>query len=464
MKKLTLALLLGASCFSTQVVAAETDGDLIAKGEYLAQASDCTACHTEEHGKKFAGGKVIHSPVGDIIATNITPSKSAGIGNYTEEQFADAVRLGKAADGSYLYPAMPYTAYARFTDEDIHALYAYFMNKVQPVDQVNPETSLAFPMNLRFSMAFWNALFLDEKPYEPDTSKSDSWNRGRYLADGPAHCSTCHTPRGFLMQERGDDYLAGSQVGPWYAPNITSDKEHGIGSWSHDEIKQYLKTGRVEGKAQAAGSMAEAITNSFQYLSDSDLEALTDYIQSVPARATADQAERLAQGKAGNQLSEFRGKPYNSETEAPGARLYSGNCASCHGYNGQGTEDQYYPSLYHNTATGETNPSNLIATILYGVDRDTQTDGHVFMPPFGDAVNAVTQLSNQEVADLSNYILAQYGRGDVSVSAEDVAVIRQGGAPSPLLMFAQVGIAVGAVVVLLLIGFYWRRCRRCKRD
>ncbi|SEG76265.1 cytochrome c [Marinobacterium lutimaris] len=463
MKKLTASLIFGASVLLSPLAmaAASDDPAVIAKGEYLAEASDCTACHTQEHGgKPFAGGKAIHSPVGEIFATNITPSKQFGIGNYSEEQFANALRNGVAADGSRLYPAMPYTAYAKLTDEDIHALYSYFMHGVEPVDNPTSETVLPFPMNLRFSMAIWNTLFHDNKPHEDDPSKSAEWNRGRYLAEGPTHCSTCHTPRGFMMQELGDQNLAGAQVGPWYAPNITPDDVSGIGSWSKAELVEYLKTGRIEGKAQAAGSMAEAVTNSFQHLTDEDLNAIAEYVMSVPAINNASE-NRFNQGEAGNQLAQFRGKAFDAETEAEGARIYSGNCAACHGYNGQGTADGYYPSMFNNSVTGEENTSNLIAAIIYGVHRETEAGGNVFMPPFGDQPNALNSLSDEQIATLSNYLMDSYGLASAEVTPEQVAVIRAGGEKSPLVQQARIGMAAGAViVVLLLLGFVLRRKRR----
>lgn len=437
---------------------AESDAALLKNGEYLAVASDCTACHTASAGQPFAGGKVIESPVGEIIATNITPSKTAGIGNYSEQQFADALRKGVRADGANLYPAMPYTAYATLTDDDIHALYVYFMSGVAAVDKPAAETHLPFPLNLRFSMMFWNALFLKAPGFTPDTAQSAAWNRGKYLVEGAAHCSTCHTPRGFLMQEKDGEALSGAQVGAWYAPDITNNPASGIGSWSQQELVTYLRTGRLAGKAQAAGSMAEAITHSFQHLSPDDLNAVAEYLRSVPNTAAADSGpSRFTQGKPGNNLVAFRGEPFSAPTRDEGARLFSGNCASCHASSGQGTADGFYPSLFHNSATAEQNPSNLIATILYGVERDT-ADGNVFMPPFGAQPNALNHLSDDQVATLANWILQHYGNASVTVSAAQVAEIRHGGPSSPLVMLAQVGVAAGAVIVIaLLVWLLWRR-------
>jgi mono/diheme cytochrome c family protein len=451
----------------TVTSAQEFSRELIEKGRYLATASDCVACHTNhDGGKPMAGGLPMASPVGTIMSTNITPSKEFGIGSYTEAQFADAVRRGVRADGANLYPAMPYVSYSVMTDEDIHALYTYFMQGVEPVDEKAPETELPFPMNIRTSMIGWNLLFRPNQVHNDDPNQSAEWNRGKYLVDGAAHCSTCHTPRGALMQEQKSLDLSGAQVGAWYAPDITNDKVHGIGSWSQEDLVTYLKTGRLENKAQAAGSMAEAISYSFQHMTDADLNAIATYVRSVPsanASAPAPASTRFDQGKATNALSDFRGEGYADglKGDHAGAQIFTANCASCHGYNAQGTKDGYYPSLFHNAATAGDNPTNVIAAILYGVDRHTE-DGHVFMPPFGDQANAVVSLDNVEVASLANYLLKDYGNAKLSVTPEDVQVIRQGGPSSNLVVLARAGMGAGAVAVILLLAglLYMRRRTR----
>jgi len=454
-----------AALLSVPVSAQQFDAATIARGKYLATASDCMACHTAHHGQPMAGGLVMASPVGDIVSTNITPSKQHGIGKYTAQQFSDAVRKGVRADGQMLYPAMPYTAYAKMTDADVNAMYAYFMQGVPAVDKATTETSLPFPMNIRQSMKVWNALFLDNAPLKVNPERSAQWLRGQYLAEGAAHCTTCHTPRGMLMQEDKSRHLAGAQVGPWYAPNITSHPVAGIGAWTEDEVVQYLQTGRVAGKAQAAGSMAEAISLSFSHLEPADLRAIAVYIKSLPASVgDTDQAigaSRFEQGKAGNALDKIRGVRYSENVKGAnlGAQIFSANCASCHGFNGQGTRDGYYPSLFHNSAT--VNTSNLLATILLGVDRKT-ADGHVFMPPFGAQVNAVNHLTDNEVAALANYMLVQFGPGQAAatVTPEDVAEIRQGGPQSHLLMLARASAVLGVLVLALVIVFGLRRRQR----
>ncbi|MDH2328198.1 cytochrome c [Cereibacter sp. SYSU M97828] len=434
---------------SASMAAAQTfPDDLVERGRYVATASDCVACHTGPEDKPFGGNHRIASPVGDIWATNITPSTTHGIGNYTEQQFSDAVRRGIRADGANLYPAMPYTAFARITDEDMHALYAYFMQGVEPIDEPSQQTALAFPFGLRFSMMGWNLLFADSATHQDDPAKSAEWNRGAYLAEGPGHCSTCHTPRGMLMQEDGGQYLAGAQVGPWFAPNITSDKAGGIGSWRKDEIVAYLATGRAEGKSQAGGSMAEAVSHSFSKLTADDLGAIATYIMDVPAIAGP---ARFDLGTAGNRTAEFRGIADPDLTDlGAGAQIYSANCAACHGYDGQGTKDQYYPSLFNNSDTAGKGANNFVAAVLNGVNRKTD-QGHVFMPPFGTQTNAFNSLDDGEVAALTNYAMNQFGDGVTTVSAEDVATIRAGGPTSNMVKVVQTLIAVGAALVAVVL-------------
>ncbi|MBN3772980.1 cytochrome c [Burkholderia sp. Se-20378] len=464
-----LALVGSASAFAQDAPAgtASTSADaaLVAKGHQLAIAADCMACHTAlDGGKPFAGGYGIASPMGQIYSSNITPSKTAGIGNYTEVQFARALREGVRADGAYLYPAMPYTSYSGLSDDDVHALYSYFMHAVKPVDEAAPATSLPFPFGMRMAMSGWNMLFLSNKRFEADPAHDAQWNRGAYLTNVLAHCSACHTPRNALMAEDFGRNLGGAQLGAWYAPNITSDPVSGIGAWSDAELVSYLKTGRAPGKNQAAGPMAEAVQNSLQYLSDADLKSIVSYLRSTkPIRDESESAPAFSYGRAVSSEATLRGaSPLNANgTLTTGAALFSGYCASCHQANGKGSPSQAYPSLSNNTATGSRNPSNLIAAILYGVDREAGGE-HVLMPSFGED-SYVQPLKDDQVAAIANYVLAQYGNPDVTVTAGDVAVARSGG-PVPLLVRVRPLILPGAALVVLIavlgVAFWWRRRQR----
>jgi mono/diheme cytochrome c family protein len=429
----------------------------ISQGQYLATAADCAACHTAQNGKPFAGGYAIASPLGVIVSSNITPSKTAGIGNYSQADFARAVRDGVRPDGTHLYPAMPYTSYAGLSDQDVAALYAYFMQQVPAVDTTPQKTALPFPFSIRASMVLWNLLFLDHKPFTLDAAKTAEVNRGAYLVDNLEHCAACHTPRNILMASEGGKDLSGGSLGSWYAPNITSDPVSGIGRWSEDELVQYLRTGSVPGKAQAAGPMAEAVSNSLQYLTGSDLHAVAAYLkQSAPISTGS--TSRTSFGAPVDAEAAVRGLPVQ---ETSGAQIYSGTCASCHGDNGAGNARHDYPSLFHNTATGAQQPANLISTIVFGVQRISGGQ-ETLMPSFGPG-STVNALSDQEIADVSNYVLQHFGDASVTVTAQDVQTVREGGAPSTL---AQLGplaapglAAIVVVVVLLVLALVWRSRR-----
>jgi len=442
---LALSLILYSAGQSALAQAPENQ-DLLSKGKYLATAADCGACHTSPHsGAPMAGGYAIQSPMGSIYASNITPSRSDGIGDYSEEDFARAVRQGINKQGQHLYPAMPYTSYAKISDDDIHALYAYFMHGVQPVDIATPQTDLPFPFNIRATMGLWNLLFASNQRFTPSADKSLQVNRGDYLVNALAHCDTCHTPRNALMGEQSDKALSGGSLGSWYAPNITPDPHAGIGDWSDVEITQYLKTGHVSGKAHAAGPMAEAIEHSLQYLSDEDIQAIVAYLRQVPAISNGTAIARDRYGKPSDTEQSLRGQIAQID---PGWKVFSGSCANCHQPNGQG--NRHYPSLFHNSATGADRPDNLVSTILYGVQRKVG-DEAIAMPAFGPNADFTTRLSDQQIADVSNYVLKNYGNPQVSVTAAQVKTLREGGDTPLLVRLTQPVVLVAVVVIVLII-------------
>lgn len=432
------------------------DSTDIERGRYLATAGDCVACHTAPGGKSMAGGLALASPLGSIYSTNITPSKTHGIGNYTLQQFTDALRQGKRADGSNLYPAMPYTAYAKTTDEDIAALYAYFMQGVQPVDEAPAQqTALPFPFNIRASLGVWNAMFLDATPYKADASQTPEWNRGAYLAQGLAHCTTCHTPRTSLMAEDTKRSLSGAEVGGWYAPNITSHTVAGIGHWTQQELVAYLSGKPLPGKGPAAGPMAEAVDHSLKHLSPADLNAIAVYIKSVPAVDDGSLKQAADSfGKQTDALDTLRGvdlpKEYNAMT---GAQIYDAYCAACHQAQGQGTEGGGLPGLFHNTSLGHANSNNLVQVLLHGIERH---GADTVMPGFAQ------ELSDKQITTLGNYLLTSYGNPAAKVTEPQVAQLRDlanAGADSSLLTLARVGMGAALLVLLGLIAWLLRRSK-----
>lgn len=453
---LALALL---ACAGPAFAQGADPANLVEKGRSLAIAADCAGCHTNpQGGEDFAGSYGIPTPVGPIYSSNITPSKTAGIGNYSVEDFTRAVRQGIRKDGSHLYPAMPYTAYTLISDEDIQALYAFFSQGVKPVDKPSQETKLTFPFNQRYLMMAWNLLFLSDKRYTPDKTKSAQWNRGAYLAKGPAHCGTCHTPRNLLLAERGDAFLAGASLGTWYAPNVTSNPNGGIGGWSVAELVQYMKASRVEGKAQAAGPMAEAVAASFQHMSDADLTAIATFLKDVPSKPDA--GGLLKPRYDYGQPATTEATQGGAAAADPGWKVYSDNCAACHQPSGEG--NQVFPSLFHNTATVSGRGDNLIATILNGVNF-TVGDTEVFMPAFGDSAAAGQGLTNQQISDVSTFVFKHFGDPSWHFTADQVQVMRNGGS-APLLLRIAPAIVPGIVIMLLaVVALAWFLVRRRRR-
>lgn len=428
----------------------------VQRGHYLALAGDCEACHTAPGGKPYAGGLPIATPIGAIVSTNITPSRSDGIGSYTLQQFRKALRGGVRADGKHLYPAMPYTAYAQINDADVRALYAYFMHGVQPVDNRPPPTRLPFPFNIRASMAFWNLLFLDRKPFAPDPKQSAQWNRGAYLVRGLTHCGTCHTPRNFLMAEQSSRFLAGASLGTWFAPNITPDPVSGIGNWSDEDIVRYLQRGSAPGKGQAAGPMAEAVDHSLRHLTAADLDTIAVYLKYIPPRRDPN-ITRAADtwGTPYADLASIRGKPLPKDPDQmTGPQLYDAYCATCHQDRGQGSFDGGLPPLFHNTATGRRNTDNLVMAILDGIAWRTDESG-IRMPAFAQ------ELSDRQVATLGSYLTQHFGDPAATVTVDQVRMLRAGGPSSNLVLLARIALAIAIVILIaIIVAIVWALRRR----
>lgn len=435
---------------TTAAQAAEDEATLIIRGEYLATVGDCASCHNNPDDRTFySGGTAIPSPFGVVFSANITPSKVNGIGNYTLEDFSNAIRYGKSKKG-HLFPTMPYTAFVGMTDEDTKALYTYFMKGVDPIDHEVPETNLGFPF-VRPAMAGWNLLFLNKTEVAGSDAAEGSMARGKYLVRTLAHCSYCHTPRNAFSAENISAFLSGGKVGKWSAPNITQDWETGIGSWSEDNIYTYLKDGHLKNRIFAEGYMGAAVESSFSKLSDEDLHAITTYIKSVPNIKNPLSARKPKIKTADINLAEIEaGKPTKLDVDldlstSTGAQIYNGACASCHGAYGQGSRDQSkpgdtrsFPPLVGTTAVSTKDPSNLIMIISHGVSRKTG-DGHVFMPAFKN------QLSIDEIQKVTDYVSTTFGNPQNHVTSEQVS--------KTLSNAPQLGFILKNIKLLLFFGF-----------
>src|SRR3954454_21824933 len=389
----------GASVYSTAT---------IARGQQLAALGDCVVCHTDVNGTANAGGRAVETPFGIVYSTNITPDVETGIGNWSYPAFERSMRHGIHRDGRQLYPAFPYPPFAKTTEADLQALYAYLMAQA-PVHARNREPALAFPFNWRPLLAGWNALFHQPQVFQPDPSKSEMWNRGAYLVEGLGHCGACHSPRNVLGAEKASAYLAGGFAEGWEAPPLTS-VSHAPIPWSEDELFAYLRTGESRFHGVAAGPMAPVIKE-LAALPDQDIRAMAVYLGEFNTNTIS----RSAQDELAVKLETSTATRVVS-TSPMGARLYEGACAVCHRVGG--------PALFGSRASFGINgnlPSaahdNLIRVILEGIPLPSSSDLG-YMPAFKDS------MSDQQVAELVSYLRQQFAP-DKPLWADVPAAVRQ---------------------------------------
>lgn len=388
----------------TGVPAEMASSNLIARGEYLARAADCAACHTTKGGKAFAGGRAFKLPFGTLYTPNITPDAETGIGSWSDAEFVRAVHSGIAKDGTRLYPAFPYASYTMLTDEDVLAIKAYLFS-MPAVHQANISSALAFPFNQRWLMSIWSVLFNPNKRFQPLPDRSPDWNRGAYLVEAAAHCGECHSPRNLMQAMDNRSKFAGGAAEGWSAYNITSDAQSGIGDWTPAEISRYLSTGHAQGRGSASGPMAEAIDISLRHLRPDDVAAMATYLKTVPAVRSAELppvAKRVTELK-------------RDDAELAGKRVFEGACASCHAWSGAGSAIPE-AALTGSRAVNDPSATNVVRMILSGTGPVPL--GAPFMPGFG------ASYGDAEIATLSNYVTGRFGASASRISAKDVARLR----------------------------------------
>jgi len=408
-----------AALLSGLAVAQPVDPADISRGAYLARVGDCIACHTAgPQSPKFAGGLPLNSPFGIIYSTNITPDPVTGIGNYSLKDFSRAVRNGVAKGGRRLYPAMPYPSFTAITDDDIHALYVYFMNEVTPVNYKPPETKLPFPFNIRLSLFFWDATFVKHKRFEPNNDRDARWNRGAYLVRSLGHCGACHTPRGLAFQEEAYSesspfYLKGALVDNWFAANLRGDHASGLGRWSEADIAAFLETGHG-GQIAAFGSMIDVIENSTQYFHKDDLNAIAHYLKSFPAYG-----EKASYKPAAPTAAIVLSVMVTGDMEHPGAGLYQSFCSKCHQVTGIG-EPGKFPKLAGNSVVLSENPTSLIRLLLEGSKTAQTRTGPEpqKMPSFAE------RFSDRQIAEVLSFIRNSWGNEASPVTARQVSSLR----------------------------------------
>lgn len=390
-------------------LAQPADQALLERGQYLTQAADCLACHVTDGGKPYAGGLPVKMPFGTLYSTNITPDKETGIGNWSDDDFVEAMQQGVGPDGKHYYPAFPYTSYTLMPREDILAIKAYLFS-LEPVNQPNKENDIGFPFNQRWGIALWNMLFLDDERFEPDPEQSEQWNRGAYLVEGPGHCGECHTPRNFMQAKKASEALGGATIQGWAAWNITGDEQSGIGGWPDEALASYMATGVAPGYGVAGGPMAEVVNHSLRHLTPEDIQAIVVYLKSVPAQPA--EVKRPDDKALANE-------PPSESRHPLGQKLFADACASCHQWDGSGRQSDY-ASLRGLRTVNDPNALNLVQVILNG-DALHGPNGHHLMPAFNRHFN------DREVSALSNFMLSHFGSQAGELTPETIAERRKEG-------------------------------------
>jgi mono/diheme cytochrome c family protein len=358
----------------------------VTRGATLAKIGDCSVCHTADGGHSFAGGRPLATPFGTLYSNNITPDTKTGIGNWSLAAFMRAMRDGVARDGAHLYPALPYEHFTHVTDDDLAALYAFFMTR-RPVAATPPANRLIFPLGFRPLLAGWKLLFLRKGPIAVDPRQTAEWNRGAYLAEGLGHCAACHSPRNLLGgEERGGAYAGGVAEG-WRAPPLNASNP-AAGRWTAEALYTFLRTGTAPDHSAAAGPMGPVI-ESLSNAPEADVRAISVYI-----------ASKMGGGSALPTDPAIDNEMVASRQFPQGATLFAGACAGCHG-TGAPMAAQGRPSLGLSSDVRDTDPTSAIQAVLQGIAPPVAGRGPM-MPSFG------ASLTDNQVAQVLGYVRARY--------------------------------------------------------
>lgn len=396
-----VAIALLCTAFSSSAIGAESSAETIERGKQLATAADCAGCHTADPSKPFAGGKRLPTPFGAVYSPNLTPDRETGIGAWSDEDFRRAFREGVAPDGSHYYPAFPYAYFTKLTRDDLLAIRA-FLATLAPVRNERPAPELWWPFNHRFVMRGWNFLFFKPGIFEPNQQKSTEWNRGGYLVTGAAHCGACHTPKNIFGADKRNRAFRGGSVDGWFAPRLDSAVRSGLKSWSVDDVVEYLASGR-NSRSHAAGPMADVVLNSTSKMSEGDLRAIAVFLKDLPPG-----------------VPEPDVAPPPQSGMSAGQTIYAHACVSCHEADGSGAP-RIYPPLPGNANLQSTDPASTLRIILEGVQ--TVTTPRATNP--GSMPAYAKQLSDQEIADVTNYIRNSWGNAAPLVTPEQVKKARR---------------------------------------
>jgi len=400
MRTILAGLLLCTALVSGEALA-EPAADDIAHGKALTEAGDCASCHTVDPAKPFAGGKRIDTPLGGIYSPNLTPDRDTGIGGWSEDDFHRALRFGVAPNGSRYYPAFPYPHFTKLTRQDILAIKTYLAT-LTPVSNTPPPPDLRWPFNYRVVMRGWNWLFFKPGFLQPDQQKSAEWNRGRYLVEGAGHCGACHTPKNIFGADRRGQAYGGGVVKGMFAPRLDAAERSGLKSWSVEDITEYLQSGR-NGRSHAGEVMSEVVINSTSKMSDADIRAIAVYLKDLPA---------------GEPEPKVNPPPPAQMTD--GEKLYRSACIACHEADGSGAP-RIYPPLPGNANLQSADPSSTLRVILGGAETVTTPRA----PNKGSMPAYAAKMSDQQIADVTNYIRNAWGNAAPLVTPEQVAKARR---------------------------------------
>ena len=387
-------------------VTAPTDqAALIARGKYLEAAADCMPCHSGPNHAPFSGGLVLNTPFGGLASPNITPDPTTGIGNWTDKQFYDAIHYGISPGHSYLvfpnylYPAMPFTSYTKLSYADVMAIKAYLFS-LAPVKVAPTPNTLAFPFSQRPVMLGWRILFFRSGPLHMDPSWTDAQKNGAYLTEALGHCGECHTPRNIMSGLILSRAYAGAPIDAYFAPNISSDKQYGVGGWASSDLVAYLHDDGNMVKGSAFGPMGQVVQYSTSQLPVSDVQDIADYLQNQTAPQSIPPTPAIADATSSVSL---------------GATVYAANCAGCHGQTGAGRKP-IIPNLAGNNSVTASEPYNVIGAVLSGLGPWKIGPA---MPSFA------ASLSDAQIAAVANYVRTSWGNnGTADATPADVMSLR----------------------------------------
>ncbi|WP_163847140.1 molybdopterin cofactor-binding domain-containing protein [Pseudooceanicola aestuarii] len=348
--------------------------ETLERGRQVFAAGDCAVCHTAEGGPENAGGRPMETPFGTVYTTNLTPDPETGLGMWSFAAFERAMRKGISRDGHNLYPAFPYTAFAKIDGPDMQALYAY-LQTLDPVHAESPRAQMLAGTNLRPVNAAWNLMFHDAAPFRPAPEQSEEWNRGKYLVEAAGHCSACHAPRNALGAEVA--VMSGAAIDGWYAPPLQGTVE----GWNKNALEAYLREGHAPGRAVASGPMAEVVA-SLKGLPDAEISAMATYLADLAGDAPMPQVVQpdLVPG--------------------PGSRLFRSACASCHEPGLPGMTSALEP-LTRSAALRAPTPEALRTILAQGIESPESLDLRD-MPGFGK------ELSAAQTDAIIAYLRARY--------------------------------------------------------